>query len=121
MRGFTLIELMVALAIVALLLTIAVPRYQASVDRAREAVLRENLFQLRDAIAKYAADRGRYPDSLEALAADRYLRQVPLDPLTGSRATWVALPPPEPDRGTVFDVRSGAPGRALDGTEYAAW
>jgi general secretion pathway protein G len=119
--GFTLIELLVVLAIVATLLTIAAPRYYSSVDRSREAVLKENLFQLRDAIGKYYADRGKYPDSIEALATDRYLRKVPLDPITDSTTTWVVVAPEDPQKGAVFDVKSGAQGKALDGTEFAAW
>jgi len=119
--GFTLIELLVVLAIVAVLLTIAVPRYFGSVDRAKEAVLRENLYQMRDAIGKYHADRGRYPETLDALATDKYLRKVPLDPLTESAATWVIVAHEDPQKGGVFDVKSGAPGRASDGTEFATW
>src|SRR5688572_27797274 len=80
--GFTLIELLVVLAIIATLLTIAVPRYYASLDRSKEAVLKENLYQMRDAIGKYYADKGKYPESLDALATDQYLRKLPLDPIT---------------------------------------
>lgn len=119
--GFTLIELLVVLAIMATLLTIAVPRYYGSLDKSKEAVLKENLYQLRDAIGKYYADRGKYPDSLHALAADKYLRKVPLDPVTDSAGTWVAVPPEDPQKGGVFDVRSGARGKALDGSEYSTW
>jgi len=119
--GFTLIELLVVLAIVATLLTIAVPRYYGSLDKSKEAVLKENLYQLRDAIGKYYGDKGRYPDSLDALAVDKYLRKVPLDPITESAVTWVVVPPEDPQKGGVFDVKSGAQGKALDGTEYAAW
>jgi general secretion pathway protein G len=120
-RGFTLIELMVVLTIVALLLSIAVPRYYGSLDKSKEAVLKENLFQLRDAISKYQADKGKYPESLEALAADKYLRKVPLDPITDSAATWVIVPPSDPQKGGVYDVKSGAPGKGIDGTEYSQW
>jgi general secretion pathway protein G len=120
-KGFTLIELLVVLAIVALLLTIAVPRYYASLDRSKEAVLKENLYQLRDAISKYYADKGKYPQTLDALAADKYLRKVPLDPITESVATWQVVAPEDPQKGGVYDVRSGAPGKALDGTEFATW
>ena len=119
--AFTLIELMVVLAIVGVLLSIAVPRYYGSVDRAREAVLRENLFQLRDAIGKYYADRGRYPDTLESLSSGRYLRAIPADPITGSPGTWVVVAPADADQGGVFDVRSGASGRAADGSEFSTW
>lgn len=120
-RGFTLIELLVVLAIVATLLTLAVPRYFNSVDKSKEAVLKENLFQMRDAISRYHADRGKYPDTLDALATDKYLRKVPIDPITDSAATWIPVRPDDPQRGGVFDVRSGAPGKASDGTEYAQW
>lgn len=119
--GFTLIELLVVLAILGTLLTIALPRYFASVEKSKEAVLKENLFQMRDAISRYHADRGRYPESLEALAADKYLRKVPLDPITESAATWLVVPPEDPQKGGVYDVRSGAPGRGIDGTEYSQW
>ena len=120
-RGFTLIELLVVLAIVATLLTLALPRYFSSVEKSKEAVLKENLFQLRDAISRYHADRGRYPETLEALAADKYLRRVPLDPVTESASTWLVVPPEDLQRGGVYDVRSGAPGRGQDGTEFVQW
>ncbi|HEX9395311.1 MAG TPA: prepilin-type N-terminal cleavage/methylation domain-containing protein [Burkholderiales bacterium] len=119
--GFTLIELMVVLAIIATLLTIAAPRYLGSLDRSKEAVLKEDLFQVRDAIAKYHGDKGRYPESLETLAAERYLRKVPVDPLTDSSLTWLTVAPVEPEQSGVYDLRSGAPGRASDGTAYADW
>ena len=120
-RGFTLIELLVVLAIIATLLTIAVPRYYSSLDKSKEAVLKENLYQLRDAIGKYYADRGKYPESLQALATDKYLRSVPLDPVTDSATTWIVVAPEDPQKGGVFDVKSGAAGKAIDGTEFATW
>ena len=120
-RGFTLIELLVVLAIVGTLLSLAVPRYFSSIDRSKEAVLRENLYQLRDAIGKYYADKGKYPETLDALAADKYRRKVPLDPVTDSAATWVVLAPEDPQKGGVFDVKSGAQGKASDGSEFASW
>ena len=122
-RGFTLIELIVVMAIVALLVSIAAPRYVQSVDRAREASLRSSLKVMRDAIDQFAADRGRYPDNLQELADLRYLRHLPDDPLTGQRDTWVALQPAADSAlpGQVWDVRSGAAGRALDGGLYADW
>ena len=119
--GFTLIELLVVLAIIATLLTIAVPRYYSSLDKSKEAVLKENLYQLRDAIGKYYADRGKYPESLQALATDKYLRSVPLDPVTESATTWIVVAPEDPQKGGVFDVKSGAAGKAIDGTEFATW
>ena len=119
--GFTLIELLVVLAIVGTLLTIALPRYFGSLDKSKEAVLKENLYQMRDAISRYHADKGRYPDNLDALAADKYLRRVPIDPVSESTATWIVVPPEDPQKGGVYDVRSGAQGKARDGTEYSQW
>ncbi len=119
--GFTLIELLVVMTIVALLLTLAVPRYFGSIDRSKEAVLKENLHQMREAISRYYADKGRYPESLDALAADKYLRRVPLDPITESTTTWQVVQPEDSQRTGVYDVRSGAPGKAKDGSEYAQW
>jgi general secretion pathway protein G len=120
-RGFTLVELLVVIAIVGTLLTIAVPRYFASVERSKEAVLKENLAVMRDALQKYYADKGKYPERLEELAAAKYLRRVPVDPMTSSSETWVAVPPKESEKGGVYDVHSGAPGKGLDGTAYAEW
>jgi len=120
-RGFTLIELLVVLAVIATLLTLAVPRYFGSIDKSKEAVLKENLFQMRDAISRYHADKGKYPDTLEALATDKYLRKVPVDPMTETAATWVVVPPADPQKTGVYDVHSGAQGKGLDGTEYAQW
>jgi general secretion pathway protein G len=120
-RGFTLIELLVVLAVIATLLTLAVPRYFGSIDKSKEAVLKENLFQMRDAISRYHADKGKYPETLEALASDKYLRKVPVDPMTETAATWVVVPPADPQKTGVYDVRSGAQGKGIDGTEYAQW
>ena len=119
--GFTLIELLAVLAIIATLLMLAVPRYFSSVDKSKEAVLKENLYQMRDAIGKYYGDRGKYPESVEALATEKYLRKVPLDPITESASTWVAVAPEDPQKGGVFDVKSGAQGKATDGTTYGEW
>jgi len=120
-RGFTLIELLVVMAIIALLLTIAVPRYHHSVERAKEAVLREDLALMRDAIDKYYADRGQYPETIAEIAEHKYLRSIPKDPITDSSATWLVVAPAETERGRVYDVRSGAPGTARDGSSYASW
>jgi len=116
-----LIELLVVMAIIALLLSLAIPRYFGSLERSKEAVLREDLFQLRDAIGKYYGDKGKYPESLEALASEKYLRKVPVDPITESTATWVIVPPEDPQKGGVYDVKSGAQGKASDGSVYAEW
>ncbi|MDB5912854.1 MAG: gspG [Ramlibacter sp.] len=120
-RGFTLIELLVVLAIIALLLGVAVPRYLSGVERSREAVLQQDLAVLRDTLDKYYGDKGRYPDSLEELVTAKYLRRIPSDPITQSELTWVSIPPPDPDMGVVFDVRSGAPGLARNGTAFQSW
>ncbi|MCA3129838.1 MAG: type II secretion system protein [Betaproteobacteria bacterium] len=116
--GFTLVELLVVMAVVALLLSMVTPRYFASVDRAREAVLKETLATVREAIDKFHADTGAYPASLDELVRRRYLRRAPLDPVTESAATWVVVPAPG-GAGGLFDVRSGAPGSAADGTAFS--
>jgi len=121
--GFTLIELIVVMAIVGLLVSIAAPRYFASLERARENTLRSSLAVMRGAIDQFAADRGRYPETLDELVAARYLRSVPADPLTGRRDSWV-LVEPAPDSlvaGRVGDVRTGAAGRSAEGGLYADW
>ena len=120
-RGFTLIELLVVLAVIATLLTLALPRYFGSVDKSKEAVLKENLNQMRDAISRYYADKGKYPESLDSLAADKYLRKVPLDPITDSNSTWQIVRPDDPQKGGVYDVKSGAPGKSRDGNEFSEW
>lgn len=119
--GFTLIELLVTLTIVALLLSLAVPRYFVHVERTREAVLRENLHQMRDALDKFYGDNGRYPDRLADLVTRKYLRKIPPDPITDSDATWIAVAPSDPGQGRVGDVRSGAQGNGRDGTAYSTW
>jgi len=119
--GFTLVELMVVMAIIATLLSLAVPRYSGSVDKAKESVLRENLASMRNALDKYYADSGLYPATLGDLVTKRYLRRVPDDPVTDSATTWVTVPPPDPQKGAIADVRSGAPGKARDGSLYKSW
>lgn len=123
LAAFTLIELIVVLAIVGVLLTIALPRYFQSVDRSAEVTLRHNLNTMREAIDKFHADTGRWPQTLQELVERRYLRSVPLDPVTGERNTWLLVPPPKDAiaQGGVWDVRSGASGQAIDGTPYAQW
>jgi len=123
LSGFTLIELIVVLAIIALLVSIVAPRYHHTVDRARDASLRTSLNVVRDAIDKFTADRDRYPDSLDELVARGYLRQLPQDPVTGLRDSWQMLPPAASSvmKGKVADVRSGATGRGEDGTPYNSW
>ncbi len=121
-KGFTLIELLVVMSVIATLLTIAVPRYFQHLERAREASLRESLAVMRDAVDKYRADTGRYPETIEELVAKRYLRKVPPDPITESADTWVIVPPPdEPGQRKVWDIRSGAEGQGQNGTDYSTW
>lgn len=119
--GFTLIEMLVVMAIIAVLLTLAVPHYFGSVQKSREAVLKENLELMRDSLDKYYGDAGRYPDTLDELVSKRYLRRIPADPITGSAVSWVSVPPQDADQGGVYDVRSGAEGNASDGTSYKEW
>lgn len=120
--GFTLIELLVVMAIVATLLTIAVPRYLGSLDRARDTALRQTLTVTRDAIDKFLGDVGRYPESLDELVQRRYLRNVPYDPVAGSASAWVIVPlPDDRNAATLYDLRSSATGRATDGSAYADW
>jgi len=119
--GFTLIELMVVLAIIATLLSLIAPRYFHSVDKSKEAALKADLNGMRDAIDKYYGDHAKYPDTLEELVIKRYLRSIPPDPLTGSNQTWITMPPDDNGKGVVYDVRSGAKGVAADGTPYENW
>lgn len=121
-RGFTLIELLVVLGIVALLLTLAVPRFFPSVDKTKETILLDNLRNTRAVIDQYHADTGRYPDSLEQLVEKKYLARVPVDPVTESESTWVIVAPEaDGEPGAVYDIRSGAPGNGRDGRPYAEW
>ena len=116
--GFTLIELLVVLAIVALLLTIAMPRYFQSVDAARESALVQTLKASRDAIDNFYRDRGRYPETLQELVDAKYLRALPKDPITDSTSTWVLTPPQGDIKGQVQDIKSAAPGIARDGKPF---
>ncbi|MFC5521987.1 type II secretion system protein [Polaromonas jejuensis] len=104
-NGFTLIELVVVISIIGLLLSLAAPRYFASIERGKEAVQQQNLYSLRDAIDKFFGDTGRYPENLEELVVKRYLRSVPVDPMTEHR-DWIALPPPDQNLAGVYDIKS---------------
>lgn len=119
--GFTLIEMLVVMAILATLLSLAAPKYFDSLDRAREAALRTDLRMLREAIDKHRADTGRLPESLQMLAQARYLKAVPVDPITDRADTWVPLASPDASVPGVYDVRSGAQGLARDGTAFVTW
>lgn len=119
--GFTLIEVLVVLGIVALLLTLAVPRFFPSVDSAKETVLLENLRNTRIVIDQFHADTGRYPESLDELVQKRYLRSLPFDPVAESNAAWVVEPPQEPDKGGVYNLRSSAEGTGRNGIAYGEW
>jgi general secretion pathway protein G len=119
--GFTLIELLIVMAIIGTLLTIAVPRYFHTLQRARETVLRHDLAILREAIDKYYADLGKYPDTLPALAEKHYLRSLPVDPFTKLADSWTTVPSEDPDHPGIRDVHSGAADAATDGTPFASW
>jgi general secretion pathway protein G len=122
-RAFTLVELLVVMAIIATLLSIAVPRYFGSVDRSKEVVLKQSLAVMRDAIDKFYADNGRYPERIEDLVEKRYIRSMPVDPITETATSWVVVSAPADSavKGNVYDVRSGAPGTGADGTSFSDW
>ena len=120
-RGFTLIELLVVMAIIATLLTIAVPRYFRSLQRSREAVLHQDLTTLRESIDKFYGDTGKFPPTLATLVERRYLRAIPVDPIARSAEKWIVVSSDDPDDGGVKDVKSGAEGQGENGVAYAAW
>ena len=120
-KGFTLIELIVVMTIVSLLLTLAAPRYFRSIERSKESVLKANLAGTRDALDKFHADTGRYPDQLSDLVAKHYLRTLPWDPVADSTESWVIVAPQDGQTGAVYNISSGAAGNGIDGTPYADW
>jgi general secretion pathway protein G len=126
MRGFTLIEVLIVVTLVIVLASVGMPVYQNSIRRSREAVLKEDLFRMRDAIDQYYADKNKYPQALQDLVTDGYLREVPKDPITNSADTWTIVPA-EPDPANpvaepgVYNIKSGSEDMALDGSKYADW
>ena len=125
-RGFTLMELLVVVTIIGILVAVALPAYRDTIRRARESVLKENLFRIREALDQYHADQGHYPTTLEALVEKGYLRRVPIDPITRRYDTWqLIFEEPDPEDPNfepgIFDVRSGAPGTDLNGVPYSEY
>ena len=124
-HGWTLIELTIVIALMTILSTIALVGYRTATTRTREAVLKEDLFRMRDAIDQFHADQGSYPPGLDGLVSNGYLRSIPDDPFTGSAESWITVlaevDPAEPLTQGIFDVRSGSSGTALDGTLYTEW
>lgn len=119
--GFTLIELMVVMAIIATLLSVTMPRYFHNVDKSKEVALRADLKVMREAIDKYYGDNTQYPDTLDDLVRKKYLHNIPLDPITGTDQSWILVAPDSSIKGRVSDIKSGAPGLAIEGTPYADW
>jgi general secretion pathway protein G len=124
--GYTLIEIMIVMAIILIIVGIAVPMYQKSLVRAKEAVLKNNLFTLRTVIDEYTYDKQKAPQSLNDLVTEQYLRTIPIDPMTGNSDSWQvvmedALTSVNQTEPGIFDVRSGSDGKSLDGTPYAEW
>jgi general secretion pathway protein G len=120
-NGFTLVELLVVLSILALLLTLATPKYFTSIERAKDASLKESLHTLRESLDKYYADNGKYPNTLDDLVEHQYIRKLPLDPITEQSTTWILVPPEPPVEGDIYDIHSGSKATAKDGTKYSDW
>jgi general secretion pathway protein G len=123
-QGFTLIELIIVVAIIGILVGVALPAYRTSVIKAKEAVMREDLWILRDSINQHFTDKGHYPADLNALVEAGYIKAVPVDPITKSSDTWVTedaeSDDADPDQPSgIKDVRSGAPGNTVEGTPYS--
>ena len=123
--GWTLIELTIVISLITILAAISLASYRSAITRSQEAVLKEDLFRMRDALDQYYADKNEYPPTLDSLVSDGYLRRIPDDPFTRSAATWQTIPaehdPNNPTAQGIFDVKSGSDSLALDGTPYAEW
>ena len=124
--GFTLVELLIVISLISILAAMGLVQYKNSVVSSKEAVLRTDLFRMRDAIDQYYADKGKYPSALDSLVSDGYMRKVPEDPITKSPDTWVTVPAePDPNNPSsdagIYDVKSGAQGTGLDGSNYSDW
>jgi general secretion pathway protein G len=120
-KGFTLVELLVVLSILALLLTLAVPKYFTSIEKAKDATLKQDLNTLRESLDKYYADNGKYPNTLEDLVEHKYIRKLPVDPITEKTTTWIFTPPEPPLEGDIYDIHSGSKAIAKNGTRYEDW
>jgi len=127
-NGFTLIEMLIVFALIGILVGLGLPQYKYATKRARESVLKENLFQMRTLIDQYYADKGKYPYSLQALVDEKYLRAIPIDPITRSSETWIEMPEILSEEDLILavqpgiaDVLSGSEMKSLDGTLYSTW
>jgi general secretion pathway protein G len=120
-KGFTLVELLVVLSILALLLTLAVPKYFTSIEKAKDATLKQDLNTLRESLDKYYADNGKYPNTLVDLVEHKYIRKLPVDPITEKTTTWIFTPPEPPLEGDIYDIHSGSKAIAKNGTRYEDW
>lgn len=117
-KGFTMIELLIVMAIIGILLAIVAPRYFGRLEQAKETALRQDLVIMREAIGHFYGDLNRYPETLSELVQRHYLKSIPVDPLTNSSETWLSIQPPDPNQSGVYDITSGAEGSSSDGTPY---